>query len=551
MLTYSQIVEKLIYMWYYKMEISVKVGFHMKKLISILLAIVMVLGCAVPALATAEDNEYPIIYLSGFGSAIYSDNMPNPETQIYPLKMDVMTVVKENIGGILKELPGGFATGNWGVYCDRIYDAFAPMFEEIKLDNNGEASNGSGNAIDIMTKPIPQKTSGYGLWDYQFNYDWRLSPMLVVDDLKNFIERVKIVTGEDKVSLVGRCLGGNVICSYLTKYQSHAQENIDTVMLFTPSTLGLDFFGELFSGKAVFNPNDVDNFVGYALDQWQVFNDPTSRALTQAIISLSNELNTLDIGMDLFQKAFDNIKDNILPRCIRASFGTFSSFWAMVPADYYDAAKAYVFGGLEDEYSGLITKMDDYYYNCQLKITDVLKELETAGVGIGVIGKYNTPNLPVYESAGQQGDLMSDTYNATFGATCAPYGEVLSEEYISTIADKRFLSPDKIIDASTCLFPEKTWFIKDLYHNYFPATVDPLIMSFVHSNGEMTIFDDPQWPQYVSCDRTTYAITPMVTYEEPGFAFGTFKRFLQVLKDLFLIVPEYFKALFANMSAKA
>ena len=524
----------------------------MKKIISVLLAIIMIFGCVVPAMATAEEKEeYPIIYLSGFGSALYSDNLPDPETQIYPLRLDIMSVVKEKLPDILKELPAGFATGNWDVYCDKIYEAFAPIFEDIKLDNNGEASNGSGNAGYMLIKPFPEKTSDYGLWDYQYNYDWRLSPMLVVDELKEFIERVKTLTGKDKVNLVGRCLGGNVVTAYLAKYQSHAAENINSVMLFTPSTLGLDFFGELFSGKAVFNPNDVDNFVGYALEQWQVFDDPTSRALVQAIVSISNELKTLDISLDLFQKAFDNIKDNILPRCIRASFGTFSSFWSMVPANYYEAAKNYVFGGLESEYSGLIEKMDDYYYNCQLKITDVLKELEAAGVGIGLIGKYNTPNLPVYESAGQQGDLMADTCKGTFGATCADYGQVLSEEYIASIADKRFLSPDKVIDASTCLFPEKTWFIKDLWHNTFPETVDPLILKFVRSGGEMTVFDDPEWPQYMSCDRKTYAITPEVTYEEPDYEFGTFKRLLQVLKEFFLIVPQYLKALFANMAAKA
>lgn len=522
----------------------------MKKIISLILAMVMIFVVATPVFASADDNEYPIIYLSGFGSAIYSDNKPNPETQIYPLNMDIANVLKDNIGGILKELPGGFVTGNWDVYCDRIYDAFSPMFEDIKLDNNGEATNGSGNAIDVMTKSIPIKSSGYGLWDYQFNYDWRLSPMIVVDNLKNYIDRVKVVTGEEKVSLVGRCLGGNVICSYLAKHNDHAKANIDSVMLFTPSTLGLDFFGELFSGKAVFKPNDVDNFVGFALEQWEVFDDPASRAFVEAIISLSNELNSLDGGLKLFQKAFDNIKDNILPRCIRASFGTFSSFWAMVPIKYYEAAKAYVFGGLEDEYSGLIAKMDDYYYNCQVKIVDILKDLETSGIGIGIIGKYNIPNLPVYESASQQGDLMSDVHNATLGATCADYGKVLTQEYIDSVEDKRFVSPDKIVDASTCLFPEKTWFFKDLYHNYFPETVDPLIMKFITSNGEMTVFDDPAWPQYMHCEPKTYKITPMVSYEEPGPDFGTFERFIAVVKEYFSASINFIVALFKNKIAK-
>ena len=523
----------------------------MKKIVSLILVTVMLFVLWVPAFANAQnDNEYPVIYISGFGSNLFSDRMPTPETMIYPLKIDTQTIVKEKLGPILKELPGGFATGNWDVYCDRIYDTFAPIFEDIKLDNNGEASDGSGSSVDVLTKYDPVKSSGYDLWDYQFNYDWRLSPMVVADTLKAYVEKVKAVTGEEKVSLVGRCLGGNIISAYLTKYKEHAKVNIDAVMLFTPSTLGLDMFGDLFSGKVAFNPNEVDKFVGYALEQWEMFEDPASRDLVEALISLSNELNTLDVSLDLFELAFNNIKDNILPRCIRASFGSFPSFWAMVPADSYAEAKEYVFGGLEGEYSGMLAKMDDYYYNCQIVFCDVLKELEEAGVGIGILGKYNIPNLPVYESAAQQGDLMSDTHNATLGATCAPYGKVLSDEYIASIEDKRFLSPDKIIDASTCLFPEKTWFFKDLFHNYFPETVDPLIMQFIHSNGEMTVFDDPQWPQYMHCEPKTYEITPGVTVDDYGPEFGTFRRGIFALKNFFITSIRFEIALIKTLISK-
>ena len=159
----------------------------MKRFFSAILTLIMLFVMAVPAFAsTAGDEEYPVIYLSGFGSALYSDNQPTPETQVYPLKVDVKSIVSEKLRPILKELPGGFITGNWDVYCDRIFDAFAPIFEDVKLDNNGEASDGSGNAIDVLTKPIPVKSSGYELWDYQFNYDWRLSPMIVVDSLKDY-----------------------------------------------------------------------------------------------------------------------------------------------------------------------------------------------------------------------------------------------------------------------------------------------------------------------------------------------------------------------------
>lgn len=517
----------------------------MKKIFCIFLSLILVFSLTVPAFAA--DEEYPIIYLRGFGGSLYSDDKESEETKIYPLEVDVKSILSEKLGGILAELPGGFITGNWDVYCDRIFDAVAPIFQDIALDKNGEASDGSGDATDMATISIPRKSSNYGLYDYMFYYDWRLSPVLIAQELKMYIERVKSETGKDKVSLVGRCLGANVIASYLAEYTDHAEVNIDTVVLFNGGILGMDFFGELYSGKVVFDADEVDKFAEYAIDHWELFEDETTTQLVTTLISFLNEIEMLGISLDLFEGAVYNIKDNILPRSLRASFGTFPSFWSMIPADYYEAAKEYVFGGLEEEYKGMIEKTDEYYYNVQLKIEDTLSYLESKGVGIGIISKYNIPNLPLYESAPQQGDLFADTYHGSFGAVCADYGKVLSKEYINNLADKKYLSADNVIDASTCLFPDKTWFIKDLNHNYFPDSVDPLILKFVKSGGEMTVFDDPQWPQYVTYNADTGEITPGVVANEPEPEHGTVER-------LWISIIRFFTNLinfFTNLLNKA
>ena len=494
----------------------------MKKLICLTLSLIMAFSLVIPSFAA--DEEYPVIYLRGFGTALYSDDKASAETEIYPLEFNIKGILEEKLAGILQELPGGFITGDWDVYSDKIYDAVAPIFEEIMLDKNGEASNGSGDAEDMTTRPIPNKTSGYEIDDYYFYYDWRLSPMAIADELMAFIERVEAATGKDKVSLVGRCLGGNIIAAYLTKHTSHAETDVDTVVLFNVGSLGMDFFGELYSGKVVLDANEVDTFADYALNHWELFNDPTTRDLITTLVSFLNEIKMLGISLDLFEQALYNIKDNILPRTLRVSFGTFPSFWSMIPFEYYEEAKEYVFGGFEEEYKGLIEKTDDYQYNAQLKLVDTLKYLESKGINIGIISKYNIPNVPLYESAGQQGDLIADTYHGSFGATCADYGKTLSKDYINSLEDKRYLSADNVIDASTCLFPDKTWFIKDLNHNYFPDTVDPLIMKFVRSHGEMTVFDDPQWPQYLTCNPETYEITPGVVADKSEPEFGTAER---------------------------
>ena len=36
----------------------------------------------------------------------------------------------------------------------------------------------------------------------------------------------------------------------------------------------------------------------------------------------------------------------------------------------------------------------------------------------------------------------------------------------------KYISPDKTVDASTCLFPEKTWFFKDILHEEVGYTRD-------------------------------------------------------------------------------
>ena len=71
----------------------------------------------------------------------------------------------------------------------------------------------------------------------------------------------------------------------------------------------------------------------------------------------------------------------------------------------------------------------------------------------------------------------------------------------------RYVSPDRQIDASTCLMPERTWFIKNLAHKDFPECVERL---FDHIfNEDATVFDSEEYPQYMVYDAETETISPM------------------------------------------
>ena len=77
----------------------------------------------------------------------------------------------------------------------------------------------------------------------------------------------------------------------------------------------------------------------------------------------------------------------------------------------------------------------------------------------------------------------------------------------------RYISPDKKIDASTCLYPDKTWFIKNLNHKDFPDVVN-LLMAEMINNPDFSITSDESYPQFMVYDAEKDNILPLVAENE-------------------------------------
>ncbi|MBQ6897872.1 MAG: hypothetical protein IJN70_02735, partial [Clostridia bacterium] len=187
----------------------------LKKVLSLVLSLLLICSVFVPAVSAAQEEEYPIIYVPGTRNPLYADkNNPSQDNRIWKIGVDVGAVVKEALAPCLKELALGIVRDDYTAYCDELANTVVPLFEKIVLDKNGEASNGSGVEKESASRSYPAKSGNYGLWDYHFVYDWRLSPMDVCHQLKAHIDRVKTLTGKDKVVLIGRCMGANMISAY-------------------------------------------------------------------------------------------------------------------------------------------------------------------------------------------------------------------------------------------------------------------------------------------------------------------------------------------------
>lgn len=464
----------------------------MKRIVSLLLCVLMVFSLSLPAFAAAEPEEYPTIYVTG---AQTNDLYSAEGERIWGSMSDIdfKSFLSESIMPCIEELLKGAAVRDYEAYAKKLNSYVVPLFEKVVLDKNGEASNGSHPANHSSTVAVSSKQSGYGMWDFRFWYDWRLSPVTTAEELKNYIDRVIGTTKKDKVQLVGRCYGANVIQAYITLYKDHALEYVSDVAYFASSVAGIDFMSALFSGEVVLDSKAVTNFVEYYLEEENLIEDDILSDFVYALLELFNQAKLLGIGTDTLLLLFDEIKYDLIPEVLPSIIGTWPSYWAMVTPELYEKARDFIFAENKQEYAGLIEKTDEYHYNVQLVAEETILELQDKGINFYNFTKYGYPDMPLYEGAANESDSTTSVPRQSFGAECADYGETFSKEYLDSLTDKTYLSPDLKINAATALIPERSWFVKGLHHNWFGELHD---MTLEIMRYDMTVHNE-KYPQYL------------------------------------------------------
>ena len=149
----------------------------------------------------------------------------------------------------------------------------------------------------------------------------------------------------------------------------------------------------------------------------------------------------------------------------------------------------------------------------QLTFEETLKEQTARGIEYSNIVKYGYQSVPITENSDILSDDTVSVEESSFGATVTAVNDKFSTEYITAaIANQRakYISPDMQIDASTCLLPDTTWFIKDLKHRHFPQCVNGLVSDIVNNDG-FTVDSNPDYPQYLVFERSTGALVPMTS----------------------------------------
>lgn len=474
------------------------------KIISVLLAVIMLFGLTVPAFAQEDKSEdLPIIFIQGRADTLYNTQT---RERVYPVVSDEVQYTKDSAVVIAKALAKALALENaigqkaWDEYCDIVCDKVLYMFTTIQLDENGNPKDNTGMLWNASTVGINSKKSGYNLYDYHFQYDWRLDPCTLAKELHTYVERIKKATGHDKVKMYVHCLGGTIFSAYLAEYGS---DDIESVVLSVPTVTGSGTVGALYSNQVLLDPDALSEYATYYLnsDQNRFFKDedPSMIALMTAIVTTLNELEVLGIGTDKITEIYDKVKDNLVPRLIKGIF-LFPTYYAMIGEEYYDDCINTIFTGeFGEKYKGFREKIDYYHYNVQVKAADLLEEAKANGTKVSIVTRYGFNLLPCFDGCRTLGDGRMEVSKLSYGATTSNMTDTLSPSYVQNALSNgtyKYISADRKIDASTCLFPDSTWFIRNLYHAGINP-IDTLAKTLFDSKDQPTVWDYEQYPQYI------------------------------------------------------
>lgn len=474
-----------------------------KNLLSLVLATVMIVTVMLPMTASAADiTQIPIVYVRGRRSTIVNSS----GKKIYPLKTTIQDALIKDAGKLSLAFADAMATNNWERYGNALYNSIEPIYRDLVLDNNGNIKNGS----KVVESDPPQvKKKDFTTGDYVFQYDSRIDPLASAVKLNAYINAVKKATGAKKVNLVGRCLGSSVVASYLTKYGG---ASVESVIMYASACNGILPIGAAFSGKINIDSNALSRYTDQSLNDEESFN-----GFIKAMVELSRQARLLGYSAESINSIYLKVADQILPKLLLATYATMPCYWSMVSDEYYSAAKKFIFKNDTKKYAGLIQKIDNYHNNVQKKLPSTLKNLKKQGVKVSVIAKYNVRLAPVFENCNIQADGTVELKTMSFGATSSVFGKVLPKSYIdkaNAAGRGKYISKDGIIDASTCLFPDSTWFIKNNEHTDFPLVVNKLICAIFNSKGQYTVTSNKNFPQYLEYVKSSNKLVP-VTAADP------------------------------------
>lgn len=494
-----------------------------KRILAIILAVVTAFVPLITAFAQGESGRiFPTIYIHGFmAKDIYANpEDPDSETVWPPSSESIKTTVKECLPVI-----GKFAvTHNWDSFAKGLNPVFAKLFAPVCCDTNGDVSNGTGVKFSY-----PAKESIHADGRYNFDYDWRIDPLVIAQQLNDYINYILECSGSEKVNIICHSFGGVVTMSYLALY---GNEKIAGVCFFASAPYGERYNGEMMNGNiGVESEGLVEYLKGFLSDNEYNY-------LISFVLDVLNQSGILKPICACGNYAIDKLLPLIAAEALLPLFANWLPIWSMVPDEYLEGAKHYAFDTIYkgEDRSVILAKIDEFNEKVRSKRETILKDLNE-NAHLIIISGYGLSTVPLIKNWQCVSDDTIDTKNTSFGATVAPYGEKLSDEYLSK-AKAEYISPEKNIDASTCLYPEQTWFINNMKHTADSECLNEMMMTLLRCEEQPTVNTYKQYPRFLRYSQQNNTLVP---YTEAAPAMNFFEKLKLAIKDIFRLISALIK----------
>ncbi len=469
----------------------------MKKVVSIILAVTLLFAMCVPAFATGTKSEsnyngLPVIIVRGidFAGLTYPDGTKALQVDAGKIISTLMTSMFMTKGQLMNSI---FDVAN-EILSPLACDKSGNTIENISMvQYHGSMANHPDFVANLpdggeegIVKTAVEK---YGAENtYYFTYDWRKQPKDIATELNSFVEDAKTTTGKDKVNIICASMGGMVTTAYMYYFGT---ENINSAVYLSGAQNGTYVCGEALNGRIVFDKNVLVDFLD------RTTNGNFFLKILLGVLDYAGVLKkTVNFANDLVADSFDEANDRVLRDC----FGTLCGFWALCPDADFESGVETIFGGHESEYPVLLEKIEEtkkFVFSTE----ETLKNAKESGVKISFVSNYNGTLVPVHPKSNCNGDGVLEAELTSNFAVVAPLNKTLSGDQISA-ANPKYLSPDEVIDATSALFPDNTWFVKNAphvaadYNTEFSAFTFTLLESDVQPNVDMF----GEYPQFMSAN---------------------------------------------------
>lgn len=507
-----------------------------KRVLCVLLTLLLLLGCSSAALAadSCACGTAPLIVVTGMNAwPLVLNAGTDQEKQVFA--PDTQAILKL-VGQIAGPVAQFAVTKDYDKLGDDVLPAVYALFEPLACNPDG------GSRYAVTTTVYPESMANYPEFVneegyltnepalvraaaqkigadhvYYFNYDWRLDPMEHAKELRAYVERAKQETGHDKVNLVGSSMGGTIIASYLAQYGSG---DIDNFTMLSSAFTGTTIVGDLFTGKIEFHKEALI----------RILKEVAGQQAVNVLLDALDQAGIIDVLLPVLDELVAHLKDRVYDEVFQDTFVTMPGIWDLIALEDYEDAKAYLLDPEED--AQLIARIDAYHYGVQEKLPELFRAAMEQGTKINVVSHYNLQGVPLTPSYREQNDNVIDTKYTSGYATCALLDETLPEGYQQKNtscrdASHHHISGDRMIDASTCLLPEQTWFLKDLKHvgYIYDTQVMEFILWLCLSDSQRTVQEAGDYSQFMQVDPKTGALS-LIQAEQPeaGYAGACYRR---------------------------